>query len=54
MAYDYLQPIIHYGVKGQRWGVRRTPAQLGHKVNVTKKKHKKSSKVSKESKELTP
>lgn len=24
--------IYHYGVKGMRWGVRRTPAQLGHKV----------------------
>lgn len=28
--------IYHYGVKGMRWGVRRTPAQLGHKV--TRKK----------------
>lgn len=24
--------ICHYGVKGMKWGVRRTPAQLGHKV----------------------
>lgn len=22
--------LIHYGVKGMKWGVRRTPAQLGH------------------------
>lgn len=22
--------LYHYGVKGQRWGVRRTPEQLGH------------------------
>lgn len=22
---------MHYGVKGMKWGVRRTPAQLGHK-----------------------
>ena len=22
--------LYHYGVKGMRWGVRRTPAQLGH------------------------
>lgn len=24
--------LYHYGVKGMRWGVRRTPQQLGHKV----------------------
>ena len=29
--------IYHHGIKGQRWGVRRTPAQLGHKVNKRKK-----------------
>ena len=29
--------IKHYGVKGMRWGVRRTPEQLGH---VAKKKKK--------------
>lgn len=23
--------LMHYGVKGMKWGVRRTPAQLGHK-----------------------
>lgn len=22
--------LYHHGVKGQKWGVRRTPAQLGH------------------------
>ena len=22
--------LVHYGVKGMKWGVRRTPAQLGH------------------------
>lgn len=25
---DYL---AHHGIKGQRWGIRRTPEQLGHK-----------------------
>lgn len=30
---DYLE---HHGVKGQRWGVRRTPEQLGH---ILKKKN---------------
>lgn len=28
--------LYHYGVKGMKWGVRRTPEQLGH--NPTKKK----------------
>ena len=30
---DLLQ---HYGVKGQKWGVRRTPEQLGHKPPIKK------------------
>lgn len=25
--------LIHHGVKGMRWGVRRTPEQLGHVTN---------------------
>ena len=29
--------MIHYGVLGMKWGVRRTPAQLGH---LTKKDNK--------------
>jgi hypothetical protein len=29
--------LIHYGVLGMKWGVRRTPAQLGH---LTKKDNK--------------
>lgn len=27
-----------HGIKGRRWGIRRTPEQLGHKVNKLKKK----------------
>ena len=31
-AYNYLYPfaLYHHGIKGQQWGVRRTPEQLGH------------------------
>lgn len=32
--HDYLE---HHGVKGQRWGVRRTPEQLGHKPSKKSK-----------------
>lgn len=55
---DFLE---HYGVKGQKWGVRRTPEQLGHRgesaiKRITKKlkqasqkKKKKQEKVKQES-----
>ena len=29
--------LYHYGVKGMKWGIRRTPAQLGHKVGKAAK-----------------
>lgn len=28
--------IEHYGVKGMKWGVRRTPEQLGHRTRTNK------------------
>lgn len=28
--------IMHYGIKGQKWGVRRTDAQLGHVSNSSR------------------
>ena len=31
---DYL---AHHGIKGQKWGVRRSPEQLGHAPKETKK-----------------
>ena len=36
---DYV--LYHHGVKGMKWGIRRTPAQLGHKVENLKKKNQK-------------
>lgn len=31
--YIYDDCLEHYGIKGMRWGVRRTPEQLGHAVS---------------------
>lgn len=28
--------LMHYGVKGMKWGVRRTPEQLGHRKSAKK------------------
>lgn len=28
--------LYHHGIKGQKWGIRRTPAQLGHKPYTDK------------------
>lgn len=30
--------LIHYGVKGMKWGVRRTPEQLGHRPKAAVEK----------------
>lgn len=31
--------VTHYGVLGMKWGVRRTPEQLGHKTSSSKRKY---------------
>ena len=39
----YDNELYHHGIKGMKWGVRRTPAQLGHetgKIDLQKAKKK--------------
>jgi len=33
--YRPVKYLAHHGIKGQKWGIRRTPEQLGHDVNKT-------------------
>lgn len=32
------ETLLHYGIKGMKWGVRRTPEQLGHARDPKKRK----------------
>lgn len=36
--------FMHYGVLGMKWGVRRTPEQLGHKIEKLQSKNEKLAK----------
>lgn len=37
--YIYSVELYHHGIKGQKWGIRRTKAQLGYKIAEARKKH---------------
>lgn len=39
--YNYNE-MYHHGIKGMKWGVRRTPAQLGHKPSKPTTSQRKS------------
>lgn len=47
--------LSHYGIKGMKWGIRRTPAQLGHKTSSKKgsKSKKESSDISEDRKRVS-
>lgn len=38
MNYEYTDTLYHYGIKGMKWGIIRTAAQLGHAVKTGAKK----------------
>lgn len=41
--WNYNNELYHHGIKGMKWGIRRTPAQLGHptgKIDLKKTKNK--------------
>lgn len=43
--YEDLNDIYHHGVKGMKWGVRRTPEQLGYKPKPKKPKKTREEKL---------
>lgn len=45
--------IYHHGIKGQKWGIRRTPAQLGHDTPDKKKEGSLAKKIAEGVKKTT-
>lgn len=45
MPEDFETFLQHHGIKGQKWGVRRTPEQLGHKPSGKKRKASSTTKI---------
>lgn len=41
-----MDELYHHGIKGQRWGIRRTPAQLGYKTSSSSGSSKTKDRIS--------